>query len=108
MASLALLKSLYGCTDDVEHEVRMREHGHMAAVDWMCTGSHTFCQETLQIWVDSFVIVGHDVPTRFRLPGGACSLFVEKVGGRCVMRCSHELLVLLGKIPSEVLGAVRL
>ena len=105
---LGFLNMFYGVADNIQGEIRVREHGHMAAVDWMCAGSHTFCQETLEVRMNRVVVVGHYVPTRFSLPSGAWSLFGEKLGARCVMRRPHELLVLFGKIPSEVLGTIRL
>ena len=55
------------------------------------------------------VILGHDEPARFRLPGDAIDLF--SVAGISRRRaCSwrpHDLLLLLGKVSRETLRAFR-
>ena len=66
-----------------------------------------FGHEALQIGMDRAVVLGHDVPARLRLPGGAPALPAEQVGGRRVVGGPDELLLCLGQVSGEAADAVR-
>src|ERR1039457_6346220 len=68
-----------GGTDHVDHQVRVGEHGHVAAVGRVGGGAHPLGAETFQVGVNGTVVVGHDVPARLRPPGGAVELLIEQV-----------------------------
>src|SRR2546426_5971394 len=73
------LNGACGGTDHVDHEGGLREHGDVAAVGLMDGGAHPLRDEALQLGMDGAVVLGHDVPARFRPPGGGLHLLVEQV-----------------------------
>src|SRR5712671_3571489 len=57
--------------------------------------------------MDSAVVVGHDVPTRLRLPGRARGVPAEEVCGRRIMGGPNNLLLFFRKVSSEARYAFR-
>src|SRR6266478_1322191 len=53
------------------------------------------------------VFFADDVPARLRLPGGPPDFRVEQIGFRDALGRPNELLLLLRKVPTEILRAVR-
>src|SRR6266404_414345 len=101
------LNGACGSTDHVDHEGGLREHGDVAAVGLMDGGAHPLRDEALQLGMNGAVVLGHEVPTRLRPPGGAFHLLVEQIDGRHTLGCPDDLLLLLGEISREVLDGVR-
>src|SRR5438445_10790478 len=57
--------------------------------------------------MDSAVVVGHDVPTRLRLPGGARGIPAEEVGSRRIVGGPNNLLLFFREVSSETDDAFR-
>src|SRR6266576_1874263 len=93
--------------DDVEHALGLREHRHVAAVELIGGCAHALGHGALQIGMHGAVFFADDVPARLRLPGGPPDFRVEQVGFRDALGCPTELLLLLRKVPTEILRAVR-
>lgn len=90
-----------GGTDHVEHQVGMGKHGDVAAVERIGGGAHALRYEAFKIRVDGAIVVGHDVPTRLRPPGGARGVPAEKIGGRCIVSCPDKLLLSSERSPAK-------
>ena len=58
-------------TDNVDDQAGVGQHRDVATVDGIGGSAHTLRREAFQVRMDSAVVVGYDVPTRLRLPGGA-------------------------------------
>ena len=73
-------------TDHIDDNVELGEHGNMAALHLDDSRSHMLRDPPLEIWVHSVILRGQNVPTRLRLPWGACNLLLlEQIGdGRIV------------------------
>src|SRR2546428_10713190 len=100
------LNGVCGGPDHVDHEGGLREHGDVAAVGLMDGGAHPLRDEALQLGMNGAVVLGHDVPTRLRPPGGAFHLLVEQIDVRHTLGCPDDLLLLLGEISREVLDGL--
>ena len=50
-------------TDDVKHEVRVRQHGDVTAVQLVRRGAHPIRAEPFEVRIHGPVVVGDDVPT---------------------------------------------
>src|SRR5437016_12067212 len=55
-------------SDHIEHELRLRQHGHVAALrlDGRC--AHALGEEAFQVGMDGAILGGNDGPARLRLP----------------------------------------
>src|SRR5260370_41357709 len=96
-----------GGADNIDDEARVRQHRDVAAVDSVGGCIHTLRHEAFQIRVNRAVVVGHDVPTRLRLPGGAFRFLKEQVGSGRVVSRPYDLLLLLWKVTGEIRNAFR-
>jgi hypothetical protein len=76
------LNHFCGCTDDIDHQVGVGEHGDVATGDLHRIGAHTLRHEALQLRLHGAVLGGHDVRARLRPPGYAIELLCEQVRGR--------------------------
>src|SRR5260221_992281 len=85
----------------------MGEHRDVATVYGMGGSSHTLRREAFQVRMDSAVVVGDDVPTRLRLPGGARGIPAEQVGSRRIMGGPNNLLLFFREVSSEADDAFR-
>jgi hypothetical protein len=65
-----------GLADHVNDEVGLGEHDDVAAVRLDGGRPHAFRQKTLEVGMHGAVILGDDVPARFRLPGVAIDLLL--------------------------------
>jgi hypothetical protein len=59
--------------------LRLRQHGHMAALHLDGRGAYALGEEAFQVGMDSAILGGNDGPARLRLPCGAFNLLVEQV-----------------------------
>src|SRR5262245_43142557 len=88
---------LYGVrrlADDVKYKPWVGQHRHVAAVDLMSVGAHSFRDESLQRGLERSVLSRHDVPARLRFPGSARSLLRKQVrSGRALCRPDNALLL---------------
>src|SRR6201987_2562303 len=105
--SRSCLNGLRGVTDDLEHPFWLGEHRHVAAVDLVGGCTHTLGEKTLQIGMHGAVFFADDVPARLRLPGGPPDFRVEQVGFRDALGRPNQLLLLVRKVSTEILRAVR-
>src|SRR5260370_34123644 len=96
-----------GGADNIDDEVRVRQHRDVAAVDTVGGCIHTLRHEAFQIRVNRAVVVGDDVPTRLRLPGDARGIPAEQVGSRRIMCRPDHLLLFLREVSSEALDSFR-
>src|SRR6201998_1524325 len=101
------LKGLRGGTDDVEHPFWLGEHWHVAALQLIGGCVHALGEKTLEIGMHGAVFFADNVPARLRLPGGPPDFRVEQVGFRDALGRPNELLLLLRKVSTEILRAVR-
>jgi len=99
------VEGLRGLTDHIEDEVRMREHGNVAAVHGTDVGAHALGGGPLQVGVHGVVVVGDDVPAWLCPPGGAGSLLVEQVRHWHSARRQDELLLRFREVAAEVWDA---
>jgi len=82
-----------GGTDDVNHELGVRQHRDVAAVNLVGSGAHTLRHKALQLGLHRAVTRRHDVLAGLRPPGGAFNFLVEQVRGwRKVRRPDNFLL----------------
>ena len=93
--------------DNVNDQARVGQHRDVAAVDSVRCCTHSLCQEPLQIRLNRAVVVGDDVPTRLRLPGGARCIPAEEVGSRSIVGRPDNLLLLLREVSREAHDAFR-
>jgi len=97
-------------SDHIEHELRLRQHGHVAALRLDGRGTHTLGEETFQVGMDGAILGGNDGPARLRLPCGAFNLLVEQVrvggevGGNIRREVGREMLLFY---PPVAVGALR-
>jgi hypothetical protein len=61
---LTFLNGSGGFADDVDHDVRLGEHGDVAAVGLGRGRVHTFRQKTLKVGMHSLVLLRDDVPAQ--------------------------------------------
>ncbi len=101
------LNSFGGGTDDIDHQVGVGKHGHVAAGDFCRGGAHPLSNEPFHVRVDGAVILGDDVPAWLRFPGSSSDFRVEQVGIRHALGRPNELLFLLGQIACETVDAFR-
>jgi len=73
------LNGASGFADHAEYEVRIGEHGDVAAGPLHGGCPHALRHETFQVGVDGAVVLGHDVPARLRPPRDAVDLLREKI-----------------------------
>src|SRR5258708_8622652 len=68
-------------SDHVDHEVRLRQHRHVAALrlDGRC--AHAPGEEAFQVWMNGAILACNDGPARLRLPSDAVYFLVEQVLG---------------------------
>src|ERR1700692_2930203 len=92
--------------DNVNDQARVGQHRDVAAVDSVRCCTHSLCQEPLQIRLNRAVVVGDDVPTRLRLPGGARCIPAEEVGSRSIVGRPDNLLLLLREVSREAHDAL--
>src|SRR5882762_8752651 len=85
----------------------MGKHRDVATVDGIGGSAHTLRREAFQVRMDSAVVVGHDVPTRLRLPGGARGIPAEEVGSRRIVGGPNNLLLFFREVSSEADDAFR-
>jgi hypothetical protein len=57
--------------------------------------------------VNGAVVVGHDVPTRFRLPGDARGIPAEEVRSRCIVSRPNKLLLVFREVSGEASDTFR-
>jgi hypothetical protein len=103
----AAIHGIRSGTDHVEHEARLREHGDMAGVDLIGGRAHPLRHEAFEVRLDRAVLVGHDVSTRLRLPGGAFNLLVEQVCRRRRVGRLDEVLLLPRQVSRKARDACR-
>ena len=96
-----------GGTDNVDDQAGMGKHRDVATVDGIGGSAHTLRREAFQVRMDSAVVVGHDVPTRLRLPGRARGIPAEEVGSWRIMGGPNNLLLFFREISSEARYAFR-
>src|SRR5438309_6297931 len=101
------LNRLCGGTDDVEHAIRLGEHGDVAALKLVGCSAHALGEKALEIGMNRAVFSADDVPARLRSPGGAIHLLGEEVRGGRVVRGPDDLFLLLGEVSREALDAFR-
>ena len=101
------LSSVYRFSDHIDHDLRLRQHHHVAARCLGCRGAHAFGEEALAVRLDSTVVLGDDVPAWLRLPGRSCDLRVEQIWSRHGLGRPNQLLVLLGQVACEGIHAFR-
>src|SRR5712671_5370099 len=101
------LNGLCGCTDNVNHQVRVGEHGNVAAGDLRRGGAHSFGEEAFQVGVDGAIVLADDVPAWLRLPSGSPDFRLEQIGFGDALSRPNELLLLLRKISAEILRTFR-
>src|SRR5713101_3693178 len=85
----------------------MGKHRDVATVDGIGGSAHTLRREAFQVRMDSAVVVGHDVPTRLRLPGRARGIPAEEVGSWRIVGGPNNLLLFFREISSEARYAFR-
>src|SRR5271170_7235472 len=96
-----------GGTNNVNDQAGMGKHRDVATVNSMGGCIHTLRHETFQLRVNGAVVVGHDVPTRFRLPGDARGVPAEEVGSRRIVSRPNKLLLLLREVSGEASDTFR-
>src|ERR1700681_3167571 len=102
-----ILERFFSGTDNVDDQAGMGKHRHVATVDGIGGSTHTLRREAFQIRMDSAVVVGHDGPTRLRLPGRARGIPAEEVGSWRVVGGPNNLLLFLREISCEARYAFR-
>src|SRR5262249_5557956 len=100
------LESDRGFSDHIQDEVRLGQHRHVAASGLEDRCSHSLCDETLQLGLDSTVLRCHDVPTRLRPPSSTFYLLIEQIRYGRGMRGPDQLLLLIGEIACKGRDAV--
>src|SRR5216683_8233690 len=55
-------------SDHVDHELRLRQHGHVAALHFDGRCAHALGEEAFQVGMDGAILGGNDGPARLRLP----------------------------------------
>src|ERR1700720_4044512 len=100
------LNSFCRGANHIEDPFRLREHRNVAAVELIGCGTHALGEESLQVRMDGAVFFADDVPARPRLPGGSPDFRIEQVGFRDALGRPNKLLLLLRKVPTEILRAV--
>src|SRR5215468_6581287 len=95
---LILLNCGRGFSDHIQHEVRLGQHRHVAAIGLDDGCSHTLRDETLQFGLDSTVLRSHDVPTWLRSPRSTFHFLCEQVCYRCGLSGPDQLLLCLREI----------
>src|SRR5215468_1896556 len=103
---LILLNRGRGFSDHIQHEVRLGQHRHVAALGLEDRCSHTLCDETLQLGLDSTVLRCYDVPTRLRPPSSTFYLLIEQICYGCGMSGPDQLLLFIGEIACKGRDAV--
>ena len=104
-----LLNRGSGLANDLDDNVRLGEHGDVAAVGLDRRRVHALRQKTLKIGMHGLVLLSEDEPARLRLPGNLVELLLlEQVGSGWVEGRPDQLLLLLGKVSREMLDAFRL
>src|SRR5439155_20061760 len=94
-----LLNRGSGLANDLDDNVRLGEHGDVAAVGLDRGRVHAFRQKALKIRMHRLVLLSEDVPARLRLPGNLVELLLlEQVGSGWVVGRPDQLLLLLGKV----------
>jgi hypothetical protein len=79
----------------------------MAGVDLIGGRAHPLRHEAFEVRLDRAVLVGHDVSTRLRLPGGAFNLLVEQVCRRRRVGRLDEVLLLPRQVSRKARDACR-
>jgi hypothetical protein len=92
----------------VENEIGVGQHGDVTAVHVVGVGAHALGGESLQVGMDGLVVIGDDVPTRLRAPGGTGDLGVEQVRVWYRLGGPDQFLLLLGQVTRERPGALGL
>ena len=82
--------------DYVDDAFRLREHRHMAAVEFVDGCAHALGHGALQIGMNRAVFFADDVPTGLLFPGGSSDFCLEQVWFRNTLRRQNELFLLLG------------
>src|SRR5215831_1710694 len=95
---LFLLKAGRSFSDHIQHEVRLGQHRHVAAIGLEDCCFHTLRHETLQLGLDSTVLRSYDVPTRLRSPRSTFHLLFEQICYRCGMSGPDQLLLFLSEV----------
>src|SRR5262249_44419428 len=103
---LIILNRGRGFSDHIQHEVRLGQHRHVAAIGLEDCCPHTLRDETLQLGLDSTVLRCYDVPTRLRPPSSTFYFLIEQICYGCAMSGPDQLLLLLWEITCKGRDAV--
>ena len=101
------LRGFYRFLDHIDHDLRLRQHHHVAARGLGRRGAHAFGKEALAVRLDSTVVLGDDVPAWLRPPGRFSHFRLEQVWSRHALSRPNQLLFLLGQVACEGIDAFR-
>src|SRR6516164_4490004 len=102
LSCLILLNRGRGLSDHIQHEVRLGQHRHVAAIGLEDCCSHTLRDETLQLGLDGTVLRSYNVPTRLRSPRSAFHFLRKQICYRCGMSGPDQLPLFLWEITCKV------
>jgi len=83
-------------SDHIDHDLRLRQHHHVATRGFGRRGAHEFGEEALTVRLYAAIVLGDDVPARLRLPSGSTDFRFEKVRFRDASAMILGLSALLG------------
>ena len=95
------LSGFYRFSDHIDHDLRLRQHHHVAARDFRRRGAHALSEEALTVRLYGAVVLGDDVPAWLRPPCRSSRFRREQVWSRHALGRPNELLVLLGQVACE-------
>src|SRR5262249_29337582 len=95
-----------GLPDNLDDDIRMREHDHVTRIDLADLRAHSLRYETLKIGVHSLVLFSDDKRAGLRLPRRTDHFVVEEIVRRRIVNGPNDLLLLLGKVTGETTDAV--